>query len=59
MEKKEYNKPEIKVEEFQSEVLMFSGSLNDREVDTETDQLANGYRPNRRGQWGDLWYQGE
>ena len=59
MEKKEYIKPEMQVELFQSEVLMFSGSLNDRGVDTDTDQLSNSYRPGRRGEWGNLWAQGE
>ena len=56
MEKKKYIAPEIEVIELESQVLMFSGSLNGTEVDTEADQLTNGYRPNRRGKWGDLWY---
>lgn len=59
MNKKEYIKPEIQVELFQSEVLMFSGSLMDKEVHTEQDQLSNSYRPGRRGEWGNLWAQGE
>lgn len=55
MDKKKYIKPEMEVEELQTEVLMFSGSLNDGEVDTEQDQLSAG----RRGTWGDLWYKEE
>lgn len=55
MDKKTYIKPEMMIEVLESEVLMFSGSLNDTEVDTETDQLSIG-RGNRRGKWGDLWY---
>ena len=53
--KKQYIKPELMVEKFDSEVLMFSGSIVDQEVGTETDQLSNG-RGNRRGTWGNLWY---
>ena len=56
MDKKTYIKPEMEVEVLESEVLMFSGSLNDNLVDTETDQLSNSYQPNRRGKWGNLWY---
>ena len=59
MEKKEYIKPEMQVELFQSEVLMFSGSLNDEEASSKEDQLSNSYRPGRRGEWGNLWAQGE
>ena len=55
MDKKTYIKPEMMIEVLESEVLMFSGSLSDTEVDTETDQLSIG-RGNRRGKWGDLWY---
>jgi hypothetical protein len=59
MEKEIYIKPEIEVLEIES-VEMLAGSLvfNDKEVDTD-QQLSNGYRPGRRGQWGDLWHQGE
>ena len=49
MEKKQYIKPELMVEKFDSEVLMFSGSLIDEEAGT---QLSTG----RRGQWGNLWF---
>ena len=56
MDKKTYIKPEMMIEVLESEVLMFSGSLNDNPVDTETDQLAIG-RGNRRGKWGNLWYE--
>ena len=56
MDKKTYIKPEMEVEVLESEVLMFSGSLNDNPVDTETDQLAIG-RGGRRGKWGNLWYE--
>ena len=61
MEKKTYIKPEIEVTEMHSDVLMNVGSLtfNEGEVNTEEDQLSTGRRPNRRGQWGDLWYSGE
>ena len=52
MEKKQYIKPELMVEKFDSEVLMFSGSLIDEEAGT---QLSTG-RGNRRGTWGNLWY---
>ena len=52
MEKKQYIKPELMVEKFDSEVLMFSGSMVDQQVSTEKDQLSTG----RRGQWGNLWY---
>ena len=40
------------------ETPMLTASLGfkDDEVNTETDQLTTGRRPNRRGQWGDLWY---
>ncbi len=57
MEKKKYIKPEIEVEFFESEVLMLS--LSGDEVNTEQDQLSNSYRPGRRGEWGNLWAQGE
>ena len=57
MNKKEYIKPEIQVELFQSEVLMFSGSLKDEGGDDGS--LSNSYRPGRRGEWGNLWAQGE
>ena len=57
MNKKEYIKPEIQVEVLQSEVLMLS--LSGDEIDTEQDQLSNSYRPGRRGEWGNLWAQGE
>jgi hypothetical protein len=59
MEKEIYIKPEIEVIEIES-VEMLAGSLvfNDKEVDSGS-QLSNGYRPGRRGQWGNLWYQGE
>ena len=62
MEKKKYIKPEIEVMELAVEAPMLTGSLvfNDKEFDTSNGgQLSNGYRPGRRGQWGDLWYQGE
>lgn len=52
--KKEYIKPEMMVEVLETEVLMLA--LSCEEVNSETDQLSNSYRPNRRGKWGDLWY---
>ena len=55
MEKKKYIQPEMQIEVLESEVLMFSGSLNDTEVDTDIDQLAID-RYQRRGKWGNLWY---
>lgn len=55
MDKKTYIKPEMMVEVLETEVLMFSGSLNDTVVDTDSEQLAIG-RGNRRGKWGNLWY---
>ena len=51
MEKKQYIKPELMVEKFDSEVLMFSGSLIDEEANI---QLSTG-RGDRRGTWGNLW----
>ena len=53
MNKKAYIKPELMVEELASEILMFSGSMYDEEVNTEDEgvQLGNG----RRGSWGNLW----
>ena len=58
MEKKTYIKPEAEVMEMAVETPMLTASLgfNDTPVDTEKDQLTTGRRPNRRGQWGDLWY---
>jgi hypothetical protein len=58
MEKKSYIKPEIEVQEIVSDVIMNVGSLtfnDDKEVDTEEEQLSTGRR-GRRGQWGNLWY---
>ena len=57
MEKKEYIKPEMQVELLETEVLMLA--LSGETVDTDTDQLSNSDRPGRRGQWGNLWAQGE
>ena len=51
MNKKTYIKPELMVEELASEILMFTGSMYDEEVDTTIDQLGTG----RRGRWGNLW----
>ena len=58
MNKKTYIKPETEVMEMAVETPMLTASLGfkDDEVNTETDQLTTGRRPNRRGQWGDLWY---
>ena len=56
MEKKKYIAPEMEVIEFETDCLMLA--LSNTEVDTD-QQLSNGYRPGRRGQWGNLWYQGE
>ena len=58
MNKKEYIKPEIQIEVFEAEVLMLPASLQDGFVN-DTDQLSNSYRPGRRGEWGNLWTQGE
>ena len=58
MEKKEYIKPEMQVEVLETEELMLPASLQDGFVN-DTDQLSNSYRPGRRGQWGNLWAQGE
>ena len=62
MEKKEYIKPEIEVVEIES-VEMIASSLvfNDENVNTSNPgtQLSNGRRPGRRGEWGNLWAQGE
>ena len=58
MEKKTYIKPEAEVMEMAVETPMLTASLGfkDGEVNTENEQLTTGRRPNRRGQWGDLWY---
>ena len=58
MNKKEYIKPETEVMEMAVETPMLTASLGfkDGDVNTEEDQLGTGRRPNRRGQWGDLWY---
>ena len=49
--KKTYIAPEMEITEMESQVLMFSSSLNDDEVNTDTDQQAG----DRRGTWGNLW----
>ena len=63
MEKKTYIKPETEVMEMAVETPMLTASLgfNEDEVNTSTPgtQLSTGRRPGRRGQWGDLWYEGE
>ena len=59
MEKKTYIKPEMEVLELEVETPMLSAStFKDAWTDTDEEdgQLVNGYRPNRRGQWGNLWY---
>ena len=48
--KKEYIKPELMVEELDTEVLMLALSGEEAE-----EQLSIG-RNNRRGTWGNLWY---
>ena len=53
MEKKEYIKPELMVEELETvEMIATSFALNE---ETGSESLANG-RNNRRGSWGNLWY---
>ena len=53
MEKKQYIKPELMVEEFETiEMMMVASKLQD-EGGIE-DSLSNG-RDGRRGQWGNLW----
>ena len=59
MEKKEYIKPEIEVVEMAVEAPMLTSSFVFNEEGGNEGSLSNGYRPGRRGQWGDLWYQGE
>ena len=54
MEKKKYIQPEMQIEVLETEVMMLSASLNDTEVDTDSDQLALD-RNQRRGKWGNLW----
>ena len=56
MEKKEYIKPEIEVIELAVETLMLTGSLPFNDQGGKEESLSNGYRPGRRGKWGDLWY---
>ena len=51
MEKKQYIKPELMVEELET-VEMIAASLYEEQGD---ESLSNG-RDGRRGQWGNLWY---
>ena len=50
MEKKEYIKPELMVEEIASEALMLTMS-NEEAI----EQLSIGRPLGRRGSWGNLW----
>ena len=57
MEKKEYIKPELMVERMETiEIIAASIPIVDGSGD---EQLSNNYRPGRRGEWGNLWAQGE
>ena len=57
MEKKEYIKPEIQVEVLETvDIIATSIPVVGGEGE---DQLSNSYRPGRRGEWGNLWAQGE
>ena len=58
MEKKEYIKPEIEVVNLEV-VEMIATSFGLNEEGGNEGSLSNSMRPGRRGQWGDLWYQGE
>ncbi len=55
MEKKTYIKPEMEVLELEVETPMLTTSFEFNEDGGTDDSLANSYRPNRRGQWGNLW----
>lgn len=59
MNKKEYIKPEMQVEVLEAEVLMLSLSGDTLDTSEPGNQLSNSYRPGRRGEWGNLWAQGE
>jgi hypothetical protein len=52
MDKKEYIKPEIVVEELEFETLMMTDSFVLNEEGGNEESLSTG----RRGKWGDLWY---
>ena len=52
MEKKQYIKPELMVEELET-VEMIAMSMYDEEGD---DSYANNRNFGRRGQWGNLWF---
>ena len=58
MEKKEYIKPSAEVIEIDAtQMLCASNEFGITDTTTKEDaDLSNSYRPNRRGQWGDLWY---
>ena len=58
MNKKEYIKPEIEVAEVEL-VEMFATSFELNEDSGNDGSLSNSYRPGRRGEWGNLWAQGE
>ena len=51
MEKKQYVKPELMVEELET-VEMIAMSLSE---ETGDDSYANNRNFGRRGQWGNLW----
>ena len=55
MEKKEYIKPTIEIEDLVIETPMLAGSFDIKDEGGIEESLSNG----RRGKWGDLWYQGE
>ena len=60
MEKKEYIKPSAEVIEMEP-TTMFAASAVDIPVvgGSGSERLSNGHRPGRRGEWGNLWAQGE
>ena len=58
MEKKEYIKPEIEVVEAEM-VEMIATSFELKNEYGDDGSLSNSYRPGRRGEWGNLWAQGE
>ena len=59
MDKKTYIRPEMAIEELVIETPMLTGSFDIKDEGGIEESLSNGYRPGRRGEWGNLWAQGE
>ena len=59
MEKKEYINPEITAIDLEMVEMIATSIYIDGKGEAGKDQLSNSYRPGRRGEWGNLWAQGE